>query len=308
MTAITFALAVAAVSLAGCGGGTPGTPMGVTNPGQLRDNTPKVLEVSTPGEAVIEHEKAVMDYSNISEGYFCVRSKISSTKVKVLVTVNATGNQYQYTIYNTDQFIVIPLSEGNGSYSVGIWENLTGDEYMAIFGQELNVTLRDQLKPFLYPNQYVNFAAGDSSTQLAVQAATGATSEIEAINGIYTWVIKNVTYDEEKMLTVASGYLPNNAHTISAKKGICFDYAVLTVSMLRGQGVAAKLVIGYAGAAYHAWIEVYSVESGKVFTYVLVGNQWQREMDPTFDAARQGTRDLSGAIGNGSNYVPIQYY
>jgi transglutaminase-like putative cysteine protease len=255
---------------------------------------------------IVDNDKATLDYSNTSEGYICVMSKLGGTKVKVLVNVN--GSQYQYTITNGGNFITIPLSMGNGTYSVGVWENVTGDSYAAVCAQDINVSLSDEFKPFLYPNQFVNFQAGDASTNLSQTTAQGSVTQVDVINKLYDWVINNITYDEAKAVTVASGYLPDNTNTINSQTGICFDYAVLTASMLRAQQIPAKLVIGYAGSAYHAWIEVYSSDSGKVLSaYSFNGRSWER-MDPTFDASSKGATDLSAVIGDGNNYQPMFYY
>jgi transglutaminase-like putative cysteine protease len=297
----TGILFVGALLLTSCEGGGGGS--GISGP--PRDTTPVVLAVSTPGAQVVNNSKATLDYSNIADGYFCVKSKLGGTKVKVLV--NVSGAQYQYTIVNTDSFITIPLSAGSGSYAVGVWENVKGDSYAAVFSQNLNVTLTDEFTPFLYPSQYVNFAAGDASSVMSEQLASGSVTDVDVLNKIYTWVCDNVTYDRQKAVTVASGYLPNNAETINTKTGICFDYAVLTASMLRAQRVPVKLVIGYAGSAYHAWMQVYCTQTGKVYSYSFNGNGWQR-MDPTFDAVTKGAQDLSAIIGNGTNYQPMFYY
>jgi len=285
------------------GGGGGGGGSNVSGP--PRDTTPVVLQVSQPGTAVVADDNAVLDYSNASSGYICVMSNLQDVVVKVLVDV--AGAQYQYTINAPGSYITIPLSEGDGVYSVGVWRNVSGDSYAAVFSQDINVTLSDQLSPFLYPSQFVNFATGDASTNLSQQLATGSITDVDAINNIYSWVCKNITYDMEKATTVASGYLPNNTDTINSGSGICFDYAVLTASMLRAQRVPAKLVVGYAGSAYHAWIEVYSTETGTVLSYTFNGNQWVR-MDPTFDAAAGGSADLSAVIGDGTNYQPMFYY
>ena len=77
--------------------------------------------------------------------------------------------------------------------------------------------------------------------------------------------------------------------------------------MLRAQGVPARLVIGYAGAAYHAWMDVYSYETGTVLRYVFDGSGWVYDMDPTFDAATGGA-NLSNLIGTGSNYQRLLLY
>jgi len=280
-------------------GGTPGAE------GPPRDTTPVVLEVSQPGIAVMADDRAVLDFSNANDGYICVMSYLEGIRVKVLVEV--AGAQYQYTIDVPGVFITIPMSEGDGSYLVGVWQNVTGDSYAAVFSQEVYVALDNEFRPFLRPNQFVDFVAGDAATTLSQQLATGSITDVDALNQIYKWVCANIVYDKEKATTVAAGYLPNNTDTINSNKGICFDYAVLTVSMLRAQRIPAKLVIGYAGTAYHAWIEVYSVDTGTVLRYTFNGNEWVT-MDPTFDAAADGAVDLATVIGDGTNYTAMFFY
>jgi transglutaminase-like putative cysteine protease len=273
--------------------------------GPPRDTTPVVLEATQPGAAIVSDDKATLDFSNAAEGYICAKNNLGDAKIKVLVDVAEA--RYQYTIEPGTPFVTIPLSQGNGSYVVGVWEHVIDNEYSAIFSQTIDVVLSDALRPFLYPSQFVSFSAGDEATALSQQLAEGSVTDVDALNGIYNWVCKNVVYDTQKATTVASGYLPNNSNTINSKQGICFDYAVLTASMLRAQRVPCKLVVGYAGQAYHAWINVYSIETGKVLSYTFNGNEWV-EMDPTFDAAAGGSLDLSAVIGNGTNYQPMFYY
>jgi hypothetical protein len=300
----TFTVVIVAVlTLASCGSGGGGG--GSHEDGPPRDTTPEVLQVSQPGTAVVADDKAVLDYSNASDGYICVMSNLQDIKVKVLVDV--AGAQYQYTINSPGSYITIPLSQESGAYAVGVWENLTGDTYAAVFSQNIDVALSDEFKPFLYPNQFVDFASGDEATNLSQQLVDGSVTDVDALNKIYNWVSDNISYDTAKATTVASGYLPDNTNTIDNLKGICFDYAVLTASMLRAQRVPAKLVIGYAGTAYHAWMEVYCKDTGTVLGYTFNGNMWER-MDPTFDAATGGSNDLSSVIGDGNNYQPMFYY
>ena len=76
--------------------------------------------------------------------------------------------------------------------------------------------------------------------------------------------------------------------------------------MLRSQGVPTKLVIGYAGDVYHAWINVYSKSTGWVDGVIYFdGVKWQR-MDPTF--AANGGSGIMDYIGNGTNYSGKYYY
>lgn len=303
---ITIAVGVSALfMLASCNALGDGGGSHIEGP--PRDTTPVVLDIAQPGISVVSdaNNSAVVDFSNAAEGYICVMSNLNDIVVKVLVDV--AGSQYQYTIDEPGSYITIPLSQGNGTYAVGVWQNVTGDQYAAVLSQTIEVTLNDELKPFLYPSQYVSFSSGDEAVSLSQQLAEGSVTDVDAINNIYEWVCQNIDYDVEEATTVVSGYLPENSSTLSKKKGICFDYAVLTASMLRAQQVPAKLVIGYAGSAYHAWLEVYSLATGSVISYEFNGSSWVR-MDPTFDAASGGLEDLTHIIGDGTSYQPLFYY
>jgi transglutaminase-like putative cysteine protease len=208
-------------------------------------------------------------------------------------------------------YVTIPLSHGNGTYVVGIYEHVSEDRYAPLLSQSVEVALGDEFRPFLYPSQIVRYAAGDAATTLSQELASGSVTDVDALNGIYRWVCENITYDTEEAAAVtsglAAGYLPDNTDTLNQKKGICFDYAVLTASMLRAQRVPAQLVNGYVDGVYHAWLEVYCVDTGTVSRYTFNGSMWE-QMDPTFDAAARGPLDLSSVIGSGNNYQRILLY
>ena len=125
---------------------------------------------------------------------------------------------------------------------------------------------------------------------------------------VYNFVVGNLTYDKEKAATVQSGYLPVLDTVLAEKKGICFDYAALMAGMLRSQGVPCKLVVGYAGTAYHAWISVWSEATGWVDGAIFFdGTTWQR-MDPTFASTGRQSQAIMQYIGDGTNYTVKYLY
>ena len=121
-------------------------------------------------------------------------------------------------------------------------------------------------------------------------------------------MVKNITYDHELAATVQSGYLPVLDTVLAKRSGICFDYASLMTGMLRSQGIPSKLVVGYAGTAYHAWISVWSEETGWVDGAIYFdGVSWQR-MDPTFASSGRQSAAIMKYIGDGSNYTTKYLY
>ena len=89
---------------------------------------------------------------------------------------------------------------------------------------------------------------------------------------------------------------------MQTRKGICFDYASLMSALLRSQGIPTKLVVGYSGTAYHAWISVYLDEAGWVDNIIeFDGKDWSL-MDPTL-AANNDEDSVKKYVGDGSNYI-----
>ncbi len=87
---------------------------------------------------------------------------------------------------------------------------------------------------------------------------------------IYKWISKNIEYDYAKVEKVykepeniRSGSIP----AFETRKGICFDYSSLFVSMSRAVGLKVRLVTGsgYSGLSWgdHAWNQVYYPEENR---------------------------------------------
>lgn len=239
------------------------------------------------GAVVYGNEIISIDASNISEGYFMIQYQGSADKVKLQVTV-PDGTVYTYTLA-IGSYEAFPLSGGNGSYHLDVLEHAYDDMYAVSFSQDLDVTLNDEFKPFLYPNQYVWFTQDYEAVKYASTLSEKSSNDLDYVEQVYNYVIGSIEYDEELAENVKSGYLPNIDNTMKTKKGICFDYASLMAAMLRSQKVPTKLVVGYSGDAYHAWISVYLKESGWVDNIIeFDGKSWSL-MDPTLAANNSGS-------------------
>ncbi|MCR5670226.1 MAG: transglutaminase-like domain-containing protein [Butyrivibrio sp.] len=266
-----------------------------------RDNTPVCLVPSAPGDTVYENEYAVLDASNISEGYVVVRYIGSSGKVKLQITgPNSTTYTYNLSV-GEPKDEVFPLQSGNGEYMINVFENIQETQYTTVFSQLLEVDITDEFTPFLYPNQYVEFTKDNEAIRKCQDLTYPCNSDLEAVSEIYNYIISNVSYDHEEAETVQSGYLPDIDEVLDTKKGICLDYAALMTAMLRSQRIPTRMEIGYAGTAYHAWLSTYIQDIGWVNGMIeFDGNEWSL-MDPTF-ASNTEEKSLQSFIGDGSNY------
>ena len=268
-----------------------------------------VLSPTASGSAVKSGNSATIDYSNTKDGYvMACWSGGGTPKLKVLVQ-GPSGNKYQYNLRADGKYEAFPLSDGNGSYTIGVYKNTSGTKYATATTCSASVKLNDEFAPFIRPNQYVNYTDGSAAVKKAAEICAGAGSNLDKVSKVYDFVVGNLSYDKQKAQTVQSGYLPNVDETLKSKKGICFDYAALMSAMLRSQGVPVKLVVGYTGNQYHAWINVYSEKDGWIEAKIYFdGNAWKL-MDPTFaSSAQKSGQDLSKYIGNGDNYKAKYLY
>ena len=79
-------------------------------------------------------------------------------------------------------------------------------------------------------------------------------------------------------------------------------------SMLRSQGIPSKLVVGYSGSLYHAWINVYINGVGWIDKAVYFdGKSWEL-MGPTFASSSKNSIRIQQYIGDGSNYTAKYAY
>ncbi|MDR2157429.1 MAG: transglutaminase-like domain-containing protein [Clostridiales Family XIII bacterium] len=270
-----------------------------------RDNAPKVLVCEAPGTETFGGNGCTVDFSHANDGYVMVKYEGDNPKVKVRITF-AGGDPYTYDLKTNAGFEAFPLSLGSGAYEVGVFTNVDGDKYAQAAQQTVAAEMPDEFSPFLRPNQYIFYTAEHNAVAKAQEVCAGVKSDLGATERIFLYVVENISYDFEKAATVQSGYVPNVDETLSSETGICFDYASLTSAMLRSQGIPCKLIIGYAGSAYHAWIKVFSKETGEVASMIeFHGGEWAR-MDPTFAAG--GSKTDPNVVGDGANYNPLYEY
>lgn len=283
--------------LLGCSGSSDSTE---NHTKEKRTTSTEFLSPSASGEILYGNEIVSIDASNTSEGYVMVQYTGSSDKVKLQITT-PNSDTYSYNLA-TGSYETFPLSAGNGTYEISVLEHAYDNMYATAFSQSIDVAITDEFKPFLYPNQYVWFTPESKAVALGVEISEDSSSDLDYIEQVYHYVTENITYDDELAANIQANYIPVIDSTLDSGKGICFDYASLMAAMLRSQNIPTKLVFGYSGDAYHAWISVYVSEIGWIDKVIeFDGTHWSL-MDPTL-AANNSASAVKKYIGDGSNYT-----
>lgn len=282
--------------LCSCGGGDdaskPSTPPSgtTTNANDIhtdepskvagtRGSTPVAYIGSADGTETYGNDSVTIDTSHENEGYIMVSYTGNCEKVKFQLT-GPDDITYTYNLHGG--YETFPLTAGSGNYTLGVFENIEGTSYSTLFSESIEVSITDELKPFLYANQYVNFTPASATAKVGEELAYSANNDLEVVENVYNYIISNFAYDYDKAKTVPKGYLPVVDEVLKIKTGICFDYAAVMATMLRTQNIPTRLEVGYMLEEYHAWISIYIQDTGWINGIIeFDGVEWKL-MDPTF--------------------------
>ena len=264
-----------------------------------------VLEPRAPGEVVLGNSFAGVDASCTGDGYIQLHYSGTAVKAKLQLTL-PDSNMYTYTLA-PGKTETIPLTGGSGEYGVTLLENAFDNIYAMVYSGGFQARNVDEFLPYLYPNQFVWFTADSSVCALGVEISEQSADDLDYVTRVYDYVVANIDYDYDLAASTPVDYIPDVEETLVSRKGICLDYASLMTALLRSQGIPTKLVVGYSGTEYHAWISVYLEETGWMDGIIYFdGVSWSR-IDPTLAA---GNRDVSvkDYVNNNDNYKEKYFY
>ena len=165
---------------------------------------PQVLTPQADGLKTFTADTAVIDISHTQEGYIMAKYTGSNAKPKLQLT-GTDGITYTYSLYK--DYSTFPLTSGDGTYQVGVYENVSDDRYTTLLSETFSVTLTDPLKPYLYPNQYVNFTADFLPVAKAEELADGASSDLDIISSVYNYIITHTTRTLLHISTILNHYM-----------------------------------------------------------------------------------------------------
>ncbi len=241
-----------------------------------------LLLPTQPGSSIFESNGILIDYSNAAYGYVSIKAPDSTQKQKVQVILDDLIYTYDLVV---NEYVIVPLQMGNGEYTIRALRNVDGTSYSILASTNIEVSLDDENSPYLYPNQIINY---DENTQAVLESFTlteEATSDLQRVYEIYTYITENITYDYDKAEVASKTFiLPIVDETYISQKGICFDYAALMTAMLRAQHIPTRIITGMTDVGYHAWVEVYLDDKGWINPSIYFESEEWKRVDPTFDS------------------------
>jgi transglutaminase-like putative cysteine protease len=199
-----------------------------------------------------------IDASHSSQGYVMIRRKSDRAQV---IRISLGRASLTYQLNTGGAFEVFPLQMGDGEYKVEAFEQISGRKYRPVSAVAFPADLVSEVMPFLYPNQYVSYDESAKAVAKARELCQDADSDAEKVEAVYQYVLGHMKYDtafaRETLAGGNQGYLPSVDETLRKETGVCFDFSALIACMLRSEGIATQLVIGYADKSYHAWNQVF---------------------------------------------------
>ena len=138
-----------------------------------------VLKPEAPGKEVLDHGEAVVDISNVAQGYVALRYKGSAKKISVEV-IGKNNKVYKYFIERTKEPAYFPLTSGNGTYQISVYENVQDDEYSVLMMEKgLQKGLQEGLQEGLQKGKEstARNMKAEGITPLIIQKCTGLSLE-----------------------------------------------------------------------------------------------------------------------------------
>jgi len=241
------------------------------------------IQASASGGATAEFNR-----DNLDRGIISIKYSSPNTAKKAKVLIDFGEQRYQYNIKNGGSFVNFPLPLGNGTYKIGVYEQIEDTQYVQVTATSVNLNLNDSSKVFLISHQLIDWGVKMNTVILAKGLTKNKSTENEKIEVCYQYMIQQFSYDFVKMKSVQYDYIPVIDEILKKKLGICYDYSAVFASMLRSQGIKCKLIMGYTSKVkeYHAWNEVFMNDAWIVVDTTFDSQMYANKVQYDFEKSR----------------------
>lgn len=195
---------------------------------------------------------------------------------------------YTYDYHRGGQY---PLQMGDGLYYLEYLKT-SGEQYYVAKSLSFLYTAKNTDEVYLTSNEKVNWQANKQLEPFILKFKKNAMEDQALIQAYRDYILRHFNYNDETPTKQSNLKL-----MIQDKKGICYDFSLLTAQVLRHEGIKTKMVFGYRKdiQEYHAWNEVY------------IDHQWQI-LDLTVDLELKGIKRKESIFHNKKDYKSEKIY
>lgn len=227
-----------------------------------------ITVIAVMGFGQAKAANVVIDTTNANNGYVTV-NYTSDKRLKVGIRYNSGRTSFIDCPNGTANFA---LEKGNGTYTVSLYQNVSGTKYQEIAKDTVTASMKDPLAPYKIATSEIAFIAGDAVCKKTDELCKNVKTEEAKVVAIWNYINNNYKYDydfaDKIKNKIIKQYTPNPNAILAKDKGICYDFASLFAAMCRHEGIPCTIVKGYVNTTYHAWNQIY------------VNGEW-REVDLT---------------------------
>ncbi|SHJ61464.1 Transglutaminase-like superfamily protein [Clostridium amylolyticum] len=177
------------------------------------------------------------------------------------IVIPVTNSKLAKALPNiVDNSFKVKIQDDNG---IGTWEDIK---------KYKNISLNKN-KQIVYYNGITleeGIRSNEEINNYAKHITAGQNTDRAKARTLYAWIGSNINYDDDKAQQILNNDFSSKSGSIitfNTKKGICFDYACLYVSMSKAVGLKVRMVTGegYNGISWvsHAWNQVYLEDEDK---------------------------------------------
>ena len=147
----------------------------------------QVLVPEAPGKETIGSSPLVLDISEKNQGYLTAESDSSDSSMNLQIST-PTEVLYSYFI-SPGETAVIPFSEGNGDYTITCYQQVSGDQYAALYMRNSNCgTLPMSFCLSCIPTNMLTLLRTARPASWHFPWLTEDTEDLEALELIYDYV------------------------------------------------------------------------------------------------------------------------
>lgn len=200
----------------------------------------------------------LIDDSDKDKGVVRISYK-GSPGESIKVMISKGSDKYYYPLKPDGETVGFPMQMGNGSYQVAVLKSVGSNRYSYLKKKSVTIKLEDPNIVYLNSIQTIKWNPESEAAKKNKQLVGDEKDYYKRVIKGYDFVVRNVSYDYDKIKTLTTDYTPDPDLTLKVLKGICYDYSSLYAAMKRSEQIPVKLVKGYTNnvKGYHAWNEVF---------------------------------------------------